>query len=269
MHYPGRYPAEYGPYMMPGAMQPGAMGFYPVGYAIMPPPEMMQGRQPSAPSTGDEATVVPVTVMFADLRGFTSLVEAYPPNQVVQQLNEYFTCMSRILVNHGATVDKYMGDEIMAYFEASNPLEYTMMAQNAVKAGITMINALKHLNSVWEGRGWPTLSCGIGLNSGPVLKGRIGSTVKHDTTIIGDTVNVASRLQHLNKEYDAPLIISQATAKLVHNTVELKELGDIQLRGKKQSLRIYAWQGSTEKPVEPELKPDLPTDAWVSSLLGL
>lgn len=266
MHYPGHYPVDYMPFMVPGAV-PQPLGFYPVGYAVMPVPEMTGARPGQAPSTGDEAIVVPVTVMFADLRGFTSLVEAYPPNQVVQQLNEYFTCMSRILVNHGAIVDKYMGDEIMAYFEAANPLEYSLMAQNAVKAGITMVNALKHLNQMWEARGWPTLACGIGLNSGPVLKGSIGSTIKHETTIIGDTVNVASRLQHLNKEYDATIIISPSTAKLVQGSFDLQELGEVQLRGKSQRLRIYAWQETVEKVTTATAETELATEAWVSRLL--
>lgn len=186
------------------------------------------------------ALVVPVTVMFVDLRDFTSFVEEYPPRQVIHQLNEYFSCMTRIIVEHGGTLDKYMGDEIMAYFECENPMEYIGTATDAVLAGIEMAHALKELNQLWESRGWPTLKSGIGINSGPVLKGTIGSMVKIETTIIGDTVNVASRLQQLNKEYDSQLLISGSTYKLVQDSVSAQLLGDLQIRGRKKPLTVYA-----------------------------
>jgi class 3 adenylate cyclase len=185
------------------------------------------------------AAVVPVTVMFADLRNFTALVEEYPPNQVIRQLNEYFSCMTRIIVEHGGVLDKYMGDEIMAYFESQNPLEYSKAASQAVLSGIKMIEALKFLNQRWSQRGWPTLKSGIGLNSGPVLKGNVGSMVKLETTIIGDTVNVASRLQQLNKAHDTCFLISANTYKLVQGSFPVRSLGDISIRGRSKSVNVY------------------------------
>jgi adenylate cyclase len=185
------------------------------------------------------ASVVPVTVMFTDLRDFTGLVEECPPNQVVRQLNEYFSSMTRIIVKHDGILDKYMGDEIMAYFECQNPLEYSQAAYKAVCAGVEMLKTLEELNERWRERGWPELKSGIGINSGPVLKGNIGSMVKMDTTIIGDTVNLASRLQQLNKEYDARLLISASTYKLVQGEFPVRSLGDIAIRGRRKSTVVY------------------------------
>lgn len=185
------------------------------------------------------ATVIPATVMFVDLRNFTALVEEYPPNQMVRQLNEYFSGMTRIIVEHGGTLDKYMGDEIMAYFECKTPLEYTEAAHKAVYAGIQMIQVLEEMNLEWDKRGWPTLKCGIGINSGPVLKGNIGSMVKLETTIIGDTVNVASRLQQLNKDYDTRLLISAATHKLVLEEYPVRSLGELHIRGRRKPIGVY------------------------------
>ncbi len=184
-------------------------------------------------------SVVPVTVMFVDLRNFTAMVEEYPPNQVVRQLNEYFSRMTRIIVEHHGILDKYMGDEIMAYFEAGSPLEYASAARRAVSAGVRMIETLEKLNVEWAERGWPVLRSGIGINSGPVLKGNIGSMIKMDTTIIGDTVNVASRLQQLNKDYDARLLISGTTHKMIQGEFEVRSLGEQSIRGKRQPVGIF------------------------------
>ncbi len=195
------------------------------------------------PSVGLEgeniACVVPVTVMFVDLRNFTAMVEEYPPNQVVRQLNEYFSSMTRIIVEHGGILDKYMGDEIMAYFECQSPLEYPKAANNAVCAAIKMIQVLERLNATWQQRGWSPLKSGIGINSGPVLKGNIGSMVKMETTIIGDTVNVASRLQQMNKEYDARLLISASTYNLIQGEFPVRSLGELAIRGKRKLVGVY------------------------------
>lgn len=195
---------------------------------------------PSVSSEMDTtASVVPVTVMFIDLRGFTALVEEYPPNQVICQLNEYFSSMTRIIVEQGGILDKYMGDEIMAYFECQTPLDYPKAANKAVYAGICMIQALEKLNARWRHRGLPMLKSGIGINSGPVLKGNIGSMIKLETTIIGDTVNVASRLQHLNKDYDARLLISASTYQLIQGKIPIRFLGQLPIRGRRQPVEVY------------------------------
>lgn len=208
------------------------------------------------------ASVVPITVMFSDLRGFTTLVEEYAPDQVIRQLNEYFACMTRIIAEHDGILDKYIGDEIMAYFESSNPMEYSRAAYKATCAGIEMIYELEKLNNRWKKRGWPTLKNGIGINSGPVLKGRIGSMIKNETTIIGDTVNVASRLQTLTKEYHQRLLISGETQKLIQGEVPMKSLGSVPIRGKRKTVSVYAveWEKrpSQRNSFSPGLKFNLP-----------
>lgn len=206
------------------------------------------------------ASVVPVTVMFSDLRDFTGLVEEYPPNQVVRQLNEYFSCMTRIIIAHDGILDKYMGDEIMAYFECQNPLEYSRVTCKAVCAGIEMLRMLEVLNHQWRQRGWPELKSGIGINSGPVLKGNIGSKIKLETTIIGDTVNVASRLQQLNKDYNASLLISASTYKLVQGEFSVRSLGDLPIRGRRKSMVVYSVELSEAAAPNPT---DLHSDSQI------
>ncbi len=214
---------------------------YYAGNPLTSPVKVLPRTQPQTMALEVEAaaSVKPVTVMFVDLRDFTAMVEQYPPNQVVRQLNEYFSCMTRIIVNYGGILDKYMGDEIMAYFECHNPLDYARAAQQAVMASLEMLYALEQLNQQWQQRGWPPLKSGIGINSGPVVKGNIGSMVKLETTIIGDTVNVASRLQHLNKDFNTRLLISAATFKLIQGQFPVRSLGDVSIRGRSKPLGVF------------------------------
>ena len=151
-----------------------------------------------------------MTVLFSDIRGFTTVTEQGKPEELVAQLNEYFSRMVEIVFRHKGTVDKFVGDMVMALFGA--PLDDADHAEHAVPAAIEMVRELGELNQALGGaRAWPQLDIGIGINSGDMIAGNIGSSSIMSYTVIGDNVNLGSRLESLNKEYRTRIIISDAT----------------------------------------------------------
>lgn len=179
-----------------------------------------------------------VTVLFCDIRGYTALVENNPPHLVIQQLNEYFSAMTQVIFQHHGRLDKYMGDGLMAYFE---PTDGTLAssAVNGVRAALAMETALKQLNQRWSEQGLPVLDIGMGIHSGVVFVGNIGSQMKMDFTIIGDTVNLAARLEPMNKIFKTRIIISDATYRCVKEAVKTQFLGKMPIRGKKHTVKVY------------------------------
>lgn len=183
-----------------------------------------------------------MTVLFSDIRGFTAASENATPESVVAQLNEYFTEMVRVLHAHNGTLDKFVGDMVMGLFGA--PVNDPHHAENAVDAGMTMVTALARLNEKWKSQEMPTLDIGIGINSGEMIAGNIGSDTIMSYTVIGDAVNLASRLESLNKEFGTRIIISDATRqRLLRSTdmkIEMKPLGDVTVKGRVQKVAIFA-----------------------------
>ncbi len=178
-----------------------------------------------------------MTVLFSDIRGFTSVTERGDPEQLVSQLNEYFSRMVDIVFRHQGTVDKFVGDMVMALFGA--PLDDTDHAEHAVRAAIEMVRELGELNKTWAVRGLPQLDIGIGINSGEMIAGNIGSAAIMSYTVIGDNVNLGSRLESLNKEYKTRIIVSDATRSRLANVYELRPLGNVTVKGKTQPVAIY------------------------------
>src|ERR1019366_3323705 len=131
-----------------------------------------------------------MSVLFSDIRGFTTVSEKGEPEEIVHMLNEYFTRMVQIVFHHKGTVDKFVGDMVMALFGA--PLEDPLHAEHAVEAALDMIQELQKLNVKWESEGRPALDIGIGINSGPMIAGNIGSDQIMSYTVIGDAVNLGS-----------------------------------------------------------------------------
>lgn len=179
-----------------------------------------------------------VTVLMSDIRGFTSLSETRSPAQIVAQLNEYFTAMSRVVHRHGGSIDKFIGDAILAVFGVPEPKPDD--ATCAVQAAHDMLSALDGLNAAWAQRGLPMLRIGIGLHSGEAVAGNIGSPERMDYTVIGDTVNVASRIEGLTKQYATPLLISEATRVAAGDFLSTELVDDAPIRGRRGTIRLYA-----------------------------
>ena len=184
-----------------------------------------------------------VTVLFSDLRRFTSIAEARSPQKMLAMLNRYFTKMSGIVEKQGGVVDKYMGDAIMALFGA--PLGHPDDPDRAIQTAIEMSDALDELNRKWEARGWRTVDIGIGINTDVVVAGNMGSQTRLNYTVIGDGVNLASRLEELTKtpEYEARIIISHSTLSKAKGRYRTRRLGEVAVKGKQNMTEIYAVLG--------------------------
>jgi adenylate cyclase len=187
-----------------------------------------------------------VTVLFSDLRNFTSMSERLRPQEMLGILNRYFTRMEAIISNHGGVVDKYIGDALMALFGA--PLAYPDDADRAMQAALEMTNALGDLNQQWQKRGLPAIGVGIGINSDVVVAGNMGSQARLNYTVIGDGVNLASRLEALTKtpDYEARIIISGSTLAKAKGKYRTRGLGEVAVKGKQKPTEIFALLGLDE-----------------------
>ncbi|MBI5306630.1 adenylate/guanylate cyclase domain-containing protein [Candidatus Wolfebacteria bacterium] len=192
-------------------------------------------KNPSAAALGGKETNI--TVLFSDLRNFTSFSEKMPPSELVKFLNEYFETMSNEILKYRGVVDKYIGDAVMAFWGA--PLTDENQADNAVSAALGMISALKQLNEKLKTLGKAEINIGIGIYSGPAVVGNIGSKTRFDYTAIGDTVNVASRLEGLNKTYNTNIIFGESVKNKLKQQYNLSFLDSVEVKGRKQPLNIY------------------------------
>ena len=178
-----------------------------------------------------------LTVLFSDIRGFTTLAEKLEPEEVVELLNKYLTVMSEIIFRYGGTVDKFEGDGILVFFGAPQP--YEDQEERAVRTALEMRDRLSELQQEWVARSEDSLRIGIAIHSGEVMVGNIGSQLRMDYTVIGDTVNLASRLQDLTKELNASILISGSTQPMVQHMCQLRTFGSVEIRGRQQPVDIY------------------------------
>ena len=196
-----------------------------------------------------------LTILFSDVRGFTSISEALSPEHLREYINEYLTDMSNIIRGkYRGTLDKYIGDAIMAFWNA--PVEDKDHPRNGVLAALEMLRECGSLNEKFTARGWPTLKIGIGVNSGNVRVGDMGSKERRAYTAMGDAVNVASRLEGRTKYYGVGILVGEATRTLVKDVV-FKEIDKIKVKGKDEAITIYESLGleaEVEKKVLDELK---------------
>lgn len=181
---------------------------------------------------------VEITVLFSDIRGFTTFSENTPPDRVVEMLNCYFSRMAEIILKYNGTLDKYIGDAIMAFWGA--PVPIADHAERAVLTAIEMLSALNDVNKTLKIKGYDfELKIGIGINTGIATIGNIGSEKKLNYTIVGDTVNLASRLEGLTKEFNSSLIISEYTYERIKDKITCKSLGNIKVKGREKLVEIY------------------------------
>jgi adenylate cyclase len=178
-----------------------------------------------------------MSVLFSDMRGFTAMTERGDPEALVAQLNEYFSRMVEVVFAHHGTVDKFVGDMVMALFGA--PLDDPDHADHAVAAAVDMVKALEVLNARWVQEGRPALGIGIGVNSGEMIAGNIGSAAIRSYTVIGDAVNLGARLESLNKEHGTTIIVSAATVARLKAPPSLRPLGSVIVKGKSVPVEIF------------------------------
>jgi adenylate cyclase len=193
-------------------------------------------RDPSKARLGGERKEI--TVLFSDIRGFTSFSEKHEPEEVVSMLNEYLGAMTNIVFEHEGTLDKFVGDAVMALWGA--PVSQPDHAERAVRCAIAMIGKLLELQKKWASEGKTALDVGIGINTGDMVVGNMGAEGKKmDYTVIGDNVNLAARVEGLTRQYNNHIIITEFTYNKVKDIVNVNELGSVTVKGKQHPVVIY------------------------------
>ena len=178
-----------------------------------------------------------VTVLFSDIRGFTSMSEKLLPEEVSNILNEYFTEIEPIITKHNGVINKFIGDAVMAIF--GEPIQDLNHPVNAVKCAYDMLKKVEELQEKWIFEGKPKIEIGIGINTGDAFVGNIGSEQRLEYTVIGDTVNLASRIEGYNKVYHTNLLVSSSTYKYISDIADVIKISEVSIRGKSKKMDIY------------------------------
>jgi len=200
------------------------------------PPELVDEMSEHPESYSLEGESREMTVLFTDVRGFTTISEGLEPKELTQLMNGFLTPMTEIIHNHRGTIDKYMGDAIMCFWGA--PLHDPEHARHALEAGMTMIEKLHQLEDEFKARGWPEIKIGVGLNTGLMSVGNMGSEFRMAYTVLGDAVNLGSRLEGLTKGYGVEVIVNETTREQVPEYA-YRELDRVRVKGKDKPVTIY------------------------------
>lgn len=207
------------------------------------PPELVDEMVRDPDSYSMKATNRELTVMFCDMRGFTKLSEQMEPTRLQQLLTDVFSRLTKLIQGNRGTVDKYMGDCVMAFWGA--PVDSPDHAQLAVKTAMSMAEAVLRLNEEHRERGLPEIGIGIGLNTGTMCVGNMGSDIRRSYTVIGDAVNLGSRLEGLSKTYGVEIVVSESTRRLAQN-FSWQELDKVRVKGKDQAVAIFSPRSTLE-----------------------
>lgn len=200
------------------------------------PPELVDEMSKDPAHYSMEAESRDMTVLFTDVRGFTTISEGLDPKALSQLMNEFLTPLTEVIYRHRGTIDKYMGDCIMAFWGA--PLPDPLHARTGILAGLEMQQALKDLQPHFKARNWPEIHIGVGLNTGRMSVGNMGSRVRLAYTVMGDAVNLASRLEGLTKAYGADIIVGEDTKAAVSDVV-FREIDRVRVKGKDVAVAIF------------------------------
>ena len=192
-------------------------------------------QQPEQLKLGGETRVM--TVLFCDLRGFTMLSRSVDPHILVSFMNDFMTAMTDVIFRHDGVLDKYIGDEVMAFWNA--PREQPDHAGLACQTALEMVHELDRLRASWSHRGLPPLDIGVGINTGPMVVGNMGSRERLAYTVIGDAVNVASRLQNLNKEFGTHVLTTETTRQAAGDRFVYRAIDQVTLRGRNEPVTVY------------------------------
>jgi adenylate cyclase len=191
-----------------------------------------------------------LSVLFSDVRGFTTISERMGAAELAKFMNDYLTPMTEIVQEERGTIDKYMGDAIMAIFGA--PVSYENHASQAVRAGLRMLSRLEDLKPVWRAQGLPEIDIGVGVNTGEMSVGNMGSTRIFSYTVMGDAVNLGSRLEGITKEYAVRFIVSEFTQKQLNENFVCREIDRVRVKGKELPVTIFEVVGFRDTPGMPE-----------------
>nr|WP_295773627.1 adenylate/guanylate cyclase domain-containing protein [Rhodoferax sp.] len=222
------------------------------------PPELVDEMVKYPDSYSMKATSRELTVMFCDMRGFTKMSERMEPTQLQELLTGLFSELTSIIQANRGTIDKYMGDCVMAFWGA--PVETPEHAHLAVKTAMEMASAMRGINADHRARGLPEIGIGIGLNTGTMCVGNMGSNIRRAYTVIGDSVNLGSRLEGLSKAYGVDIVVSETTRKQA-NDFAWQELDRVRVKGKEQAVAIF-WPMAPTAQVNDATSTELKT--WVS-----
>lgn len=181
---------------------------------------------------------MPATMLFSDLIGFTTLSERADPEALVTQLNEYLSAMTKVIFANGGTLDKFIGDAIMVVWGNVRSRGVVEDAKCAARTALAMRNELKRLNQGWRTEGRMTLGMGVGVNQGEVLAGNIGSQERADLTVIGDSVNLASRLESLTRTYGVDILVGASAVALVRDEFVFRSVARVQVKGKTEPVDV-------------------------------
>jgi adenylate cyclase len=181
-------------------------------------------------------------VLFCDICGFSRTAEELEPEVLSEYLNEYFTPMTNIVLEQGGMLDKYIGDAIMAVYGA--PLQLPDHAVRACRAALAMVDALEPLNRGFAARSLPAIRIGVGLSTGPMSVGNMGSAARFDFTVLGDSVNLGARLEALTRDYQVNVLCAEATARAAEGEFVFRELDSVRVRGRSGVGRIYELCGA-------------------------
>jgi adenylate cyclase len=195
---------------------------------------------------------VPVTVLFSDLIGFTTLSEKGEPEALVAQLNEYLSRMTSVVFSNGGTLDKFIGDGIMAVWGNVRSFGIAEDAKNCARAALGMRRELRQLNQQWREEGRIGFGMGIGINHGEVIVGNIGSHERMDPTVIGDSANLASRIEGLTRIYGLDILVGATVAELVRDEVYLRSVARVQVKGKTKPVDVFTFIGARKEEIDSE-----------------
>lgn len=218
------------------------------------PPELVDELAANPAAASMKGQKREMTVLFSDVRGFTTISEKLDSEQLSELMNLFLTPMTKVIQQHRGTIDKYMGDAIMAFWGA--PLADEQHASHALQAGMAMLQAVRALDEEFEKRGWPKLYIGVGLNTGPMTVGNMGSEFRRAYTVMGDAVNLGSRLESLTKEYGVYFVVSESTRNAGPKDWAYRELDYVKVKGKTEPVAIYEPLGPKDA-LDPNLRNDL------------
>lgn len=216
------------------------------------PPRVVEELDASGADVSLEGETRRMSVMFSDVRGFTTISEGLDARELTQMMNEFLTPFTRVIQQHRGTIDKYMGDCVMAFWGA--PLADEQHARNAVLAAFGMIDAVRSLDAPFSAKGWPAVRVGVGIATGDMNVGNMGSEFRIAYTVMGDTVNLGSRLEGLTKQYGVDILVCENTATDVSDFC-FRELDLVRVKGKQKPVAIFEPLGVTSELDERTLGP--------------